>query len=353
MLYTGKYAGSQYTREHSGPVLRPDRGERAVHGRSRTCSPAAACSGARVERPHQRHAAVLARRVPHRRRRRHDGRGPPRRPRRRHAVHRARLGLQRRGQRGEPGPQRLVHHDERHPADPARVPAVRELGRGRVGPRGRPVRAAHRRRLRLLADRRRVVQAADAHDRRPGRRRHAVVLDVVRHRGRVGPPGRRGPHRRRRRLDDAARCQRRTRRRAPATAARPAGASCTRSWTTTRRSSTTTTCDPTGTTGEWNAASGNSGGWQQWSVDLSAYAGGQVEVSIAYVSDWATQGLGVFVDDIEVSTGEGTTSFEAGDTGGWEITGPPPAARRTRTTSSSRRRRASPRPRWWPRRTRC
>ena len=87
-----------------------------------------------------------------------------------------------------------------------------------------------------------------------------------------------------------------------------------------------TSCDPTGTSGEWNAASGNSGGWQQWSVDLSAYAGSSVEVSIAYISDWSTQGLGVFVDDIEVSTGEGTTSFENGDTGGWEITGPPPGS---------------------------
>lgn len=87
-----------------------------------------------------------------------------------------------------------------------------------------------------------------------------------------------------------------------------------------------TTCDPTGTTGEWNAASGNSSGWQQWSVDLSAYAGGQVEVSIAYVSDWAFQGLGVFVDDIEVSTGEGSTSFENNDSNGWEITGPPPGS---------------------------
>ena len=70
------------------------------------------------------------------------------------------------------------------------------------------------------------------------------------------------------------------------------------------------TCSPTGTTGTWNADSGNSGGWQQWSVDLSAYAGKQVEVSIAYVSDWSIQGLGTFVDDIVVSTGEGTTSFE-------------------------------------------
>jgi hypothetical protein len=45
-------------------------------------------------------------------------------------------------------------------------------------------------------------------------------------------------------------------------------------------------------------------------------------VSISYVSDWATQGLGDFVDDIVVSTGEGTTSFEDG-LGGWTVTGPP------------------------------
>ena len=48
-------------------------------------------------------------------------------------------------------------------------------------------------------------------------------------------------------------------------------------------------------------------------------------MSIAYASDWASQGLGVFVDDIAVSTGEGSTSFET-DTGGWEVTGPPPGS---------------------------
>jgi hypothetical protein len=89
------------------------------------------------------------------------------------------------------------------------------------------------------------------------------------------------------------------------------------------------TCSPVGTTGNpagsWNAASGSSGGWQQWSVDLGAYAGKQVEVSIAYVSDWSTQGLGDFVDDIVVSTGEGTTSFEedADPMDGWTVAGPP------------------------------
>ena len=82
------------------------------------------------------------------------------------------------------------------------------------------------------------------------------------------------------------------------------------------------TCSPTGTPGVWHAASGNSGGWQQWNVDLSAYAGGQAEVSIAYASDWSVQGLGVFVDDIAVSTGEGSTSFESG-LDGWAAAGPP------------------------------
>ena len=46
------------------------------------------------------------------------------------------------------------------------------------------------------------------------------------------------------------------------------------------------------------------------------------------MSDWATQGLGTFIDDIEVSTGEGTTSFEDdGDVmDGWTVTGPPPGS---------------------------
>jgi hypothetical protein len=85
-------------------------------------------------------------------------------------------------------------------------------------------------------------------------------------------------------------------------------------------------CEPQGTTGEWWAANGNSGDWQNWQVDLAGpdgrFLGHQVEVSITYVSDWATQGLGVFVDDIDVSTGEGTTSFESGSDG-WEMPAAP------------------------------
>ncbi len=83
------------------------------------------------------------------------------------------------------------------------------------------------------------------------------------------------------------------------------------------------TCSPSGSGGgQWNAASGNSQGWQQWTIDLDKWAGGTVEISIAYVSDWATQGLGVFLDDITLPDGT-STSFEGSDTGGWQIAGPP------------------------------
>jgi hypothetical protein len=90
------------------------------------------------------------------------------------------------------------------------------------------------------------------------------------------------------------------------------------------------TCLPTGSSGTWNAATGNSAGWQEWQVDLTPYAGKDVEVSISYVSDWATQGLGTWVDDITLTNsadGElpGTTDFETDD-GGWTIPGPPPGS---------------------------
>lgn len=84
-------------------------------------------------------------------------------------------------------------------------------------------------------------------------------------------------------------------------------------------------CTSSGTTGTWNAASGNSAGWQEWRIDLTGYAGTSAEISIAYASDWATQGLGVFVDDITLPDGT-STSFEGTDTGGWAITGPPPGS---------------------------
>ena len=70
-------------------------------------------------------------------------------------------------------------------------------------------------------------------------------------------------------------------------------------------------CAPSGTSGAWWAATGKSAGYEQWSVDLGAWAGKNVEVSISYASDDIVQYSGAFVDDIVVSTGAGSTSFEA------------------------------------------
>ncbi|MBO4205817.1 M14 family metallopeptidase [Micromonospora echinofusca] len=86
-------------------------------------------------------------------------------------------------------------------------------------------------------------------------------------------------------------------------------------------------CSPTGSTGEWHAATGASGGWQEWRIDLSAYAGKKVEIAISSASDWSTQGLGVFLDDARFIADGATvaeTSFESADLGGWTVAGPPP-----------------------------
>lgn len=85
-------------------------------------------------------------------------------------------------------------------------------------------------------------------------------------------------------------------------------------------------CDPTGTTGAWWAASGASDGWEQWDVDLSAWAGASVEISLAYASDGGFQRPGgVFLDDIEGPAGAGSTSFEddADPLDGWTVSGAP------------------------------
>ena len=85
------------------------------------------------------------------------------------------------------------------------------------------------------------------------------------------------------------------------------------------------TCSPEGSSGKWRAASGKSDGWERWKVDLSNFAGSDVKVSISYASDDFIQLAGAFVDDIVVSAGPGSTSFEDdGNTfDGWEVPGAP------------------------------
>jgi hypothetical protein len=71
----------------------------------------------------------------------------------------------------------------------------------------------------------------------------------------------------------------------------------------------------------WNAASGRSQGWQDWQFDLSAYDGQEVTVSISYASDWATQGLGVWIDDIDAPGTDADNGFET-DLGTWVVGDP-------------------------------
>ncbi|MEV6030153.1 M14 family zinc carboxypeptidase [Nonomuraea sp. NPDC052116] len=84
-------------------------------------------------------------------------------------------------------------------------------------------------------------------------------------------------------------------------------------------------CTASGTSGSWNRFTGDSGGWKQVAFDLSAYAGQQVEVSISYVTDPSTGGVGVFVDDTRVTTTGGTLDSEGFETGlgPWAVPGPP------------------------------
>ncbi len=76
-------------------------------------------------------------------------------------------------------------------------------------------------------------------------------------------------------------------------------------------------CNPQGSTGDWHAFTGNSSGWQLVAMDLSDYAGKTVEINISYATEWTTQNLGVFVDDIEIS-GQIMEDFEFG-LGDWTV----------------------------------
>ncbi|MBD8022128.1 M14 family metallopeptidase [Microbacterium gallinarum] len=84
-------------------------------------------------------------------------------------------------------------------------------------------------------------------------------------------------------------------------------------------------CLPTGSTGAWNSFTGSSGGWIPVAFDLSAYAGGTVEVVVSYVTDPSTAGTGLIVDDTRLVVGGEPTQaegFEAGF-GAWSVLGAP------------------------------
>jgi Zinc carboxypeptidase len=88
-------------------------------------------------------------------------------------------------------------------------------------------------------------------------------------------------------------------------------------------------CTSTGTSGTWNAATGNSGGWQEWSLAIPAQFHGQdVEISVSVATDAGSLGLGVWVDELrvvdaaDIPINSPDASFEAG-LDGWTLPGPP------------------------------
>ncbi|MGH2841947.1 MAG: zinc carboxypeptidase, partial [Solirubrobacteraceae bacterium] len=83
-------------------------------------------------------------------------------------------------------------------------------------------------------------------------------------------------------------------------------------------------CTGPGTSGTWNSFTGSTGGWDQVAFDLSGFLGQQVELSISYVTDPGTGGIGAFVDDTRVVVDGATTAdgFE-GQTSTWTVGGPP------------------------------
>lgn len=65
---------------------------------------------------------------------------------------------------------------------------------------------------------------------------------------------------------------------------------------------------------------GSTDGWKPVAYDLSGYAGEQVEVSLSYVTDPGTGGVGAFVDDTKIVVDGATDadSFE-GQTSSWTV----------------------------------
>ena len=243
----------------------------------------------------------------------------------RSAARRVRGDLRRAGDRRQPRRRggRVRHHER--PAPGRRVPAVREPGRrrvresvrrdrGRVGGCGRPCRQR--------------LPAAGSHV-RPDRRWPRWM----------SPPSRRRSHSTSNpaTTTSSSRCARS----APTTGRRcPTRTGSTSSDVPTECEAgfyagvhpqllhyltITNPCTPTGTTGEWNALTGSTGGWIPVSYDLSAYAGQQVELVVSYVTDPGTGGLGVVFDDTKLVTTAGVSEAEGFETGlgAWTVLGSP------------------------------
>jgi hypothetical protein len=80
--------------------------------------------------------------------------------------------------------------------------------------------------------------------------------------------------------------------------------------------------DPTGANYGWayTGVSGDGPVWIQESVDISQYAGKQVQLRFEYITDAAVNGEGLLLDDISIPEIDYFSDFELDD-GGWEAEG--------------------------------
>ena len=97
-------------------------------------------------------------------------------------------------------------------------------------------------------------------------------------------------------------------------------------WTSLDNSDTTSDHDPSaiGTVlDNLPGFTGSSGGWVPETFDLSAYEGESVLVRFLYVTDWATELTGFFVDEIAITDGNGTLFSDGLESGGgnWALEG--------------------------------
>jgi hypothetical protein len=77
--------------------------------------------------------------------------------------------------------------------------------------------------------------------------------------------------------------------------------------------------DPSGNSYGWGY-NGVSGRWIEESVDLTEYAGKEVQIRFEYVTDAAVNGEGMLIDDISIPEIDYFTDFEEGSDG-WESAG--------------------------------
>jgi hypothetical protein len=77
--------------------------------------------------------------------------------------------------------------------------------------------------------------------------------------------------------------------------------------------------NPSGNSYGWGYT-GQTNGWVEETVDISKYAGAEVQLRFEYITDAAVNGEGMLIDDISIEAIDYFTDFES-DAGGWQAQG--------------------------------